>query len=341
MQSERGTAAAREGGPGLAAPVGRFDRGRMKATAAALAAEGVYIGTSSWKYPGWAGQLYEAARYEWHGRFAQTRFERNCLREYAEVFKTVCVDAAYYTFPTVAYLEGLAAQVPEDFQFGFKVTDRITVKRFPKLERFGPRAGQVNADYLNAELFAASFLGPCRSLQSRVGLLIFEFSRFHPGEYRLGRDFVADLDVFLGGLPGGWRYGVEIRNPAFLRPEYFAALARHGVAHIYNSWQAMPPVEEQMALPGSRTHPELVGARLLLRPGRRYEEAVKRFSPYREVQDPYPAGRAAGAELVRQARGRGGAARGFIFVNNRLEGNALGTIAAIVEQAGDAGPGAG
>src|SRR6516164_6836842 len=68
-----------------------FDRERMKKAAAALAAKGVYVGTSSWKYEGWFGQLYTPARYEYRGKFAKTRFERDCLAEYAEVFKTVCV----------------------------------------------------------------------------------------------------------------------------------------------------------------------------------------------------------------------------------------------------------
>ena len=74
-----------------------IDRAYLKNSAAMLAASGVFIGTSSWKYPGWRGQLYDEARYEWRGKFAQSRFEKNCLAEYAEVFKTVCVDAAYYT----------------------------------------------------------------------------------------------------------------------------------------------------------------------------------------------------------------------------------------------------
>ena len=89
-----------------------FDRELMKTKAAALAAKGVYIGSSSWKYEGWLGQLYTPARYEYRGKVATTRFERGCLTEYAEVFKTVCVDAAYYTFPSHKYLEGLVSQVP-------------------------------------------------------------------------------------------------------------------------------------------------------------------------------------------------------------------------------------
>jgi hypothetical protein len=66
--------------------------------AADLAAQGVFIGTSSWKYPGWLGQIYDSQRYEYRGKFALTRFNRECLWEYAEVFKTVCVDAAYLQF---------------------------------------------------------------------------------------------------------------------------------------------------------------------------------------------------------------------------------------------------
>jgi hypothetical protein len=34
-----------------------FDRDQIKQKVAALAAEGVFIGTSSWKYPGWRGML--------------------------------------------------------------------------------------------------------------------------------------------------------------------------------------------------------------------------------------------------------------------------------------------
>lgn len=308
-----------------------FDRGRMQPRLADLARAGVFVGTSSWKYPGWLGQLYDRARYVWRGRYAETRFERNCLAEYAEVFKTVCVDAAYYKFPDARALDGLASQVPVDFQFAFKVTDEITIKKFPNQPRFGPRAGQPNANFLNAALFASAFLAPCEAIRAKVGLLMFEFSRFYPSDFARGRDFVAALDAFLGMLPRGWPYGVEIRNASFLQPEYFATLARHGVAHVFNSWEAMPPVNEQVALPGSLTNSELAAMRLLLRPGRRYEDAVKLFSPYDRLQEPQPEARLAAARLIDAARQTARPRRLFVFVNNRFEGNALATIAAIVE----------
>jgi uncharacterized protein YecE (DUF72 family) len=149
-------------------------------------------------------------------------------------------------------------QTPDDFLFGLKVTDAITIKKFPKLDRFGDQAGKPNENFLNAELFAKAFLQPCEAVRHAIGLLIFEFSRFWTTDYEHGRDFVADLDKFLGALPKGWPYGVEMRNRNWLRPDYFDCLARHQVAHVFNSWEAMPPVSEQMALPGSRTNPDLV-----------------------------------------------------------------------------------
>jgi hypothetical protein len=48
-----------------------FDREQMKKEAAELAGNGVFIGTSSWKYEGWFGKLYTPARYEYHGNGRQ------------------------------------------------------------------------------------------------------------------------------------------------------------------------------------------------------------------------------------------------------------------------------
>ena len=66
-----------------------FDRNQTKARLDSLARQGVYVGTSSWKYAGWQGSLYDRDRYVWRGRYAESRFERQCLSEYAEVFSTV------------------------------------------------------------------------------------------------------------------------------------------------------------------------------------------------------------------------------------------------------------
>ncbi len=310
-----------------------FSRDDIKPRLAGLATNGIFVGTSSWKYPGWNSLLYDVARYEYRGKFAKTRFERNCLSEYAEVFKTVCVDAAYYAFPSVKYLEGLAAQVPTDFQFAFKITDDITLKKFPNQQRFGGKAGMANPNFLSAEAFERSFLKPCEAIRPHVGVLMFEFSRFYSTDFAHGRDFVAALDAFLEKLPKGWPYGVEMRNKTWLTPEYFECLARHEVTHVYNSWTEMPPINEQMAMAGSETNPGLVAARFLLKSGRKYEEAVKAFQPYHETKEINEEARRAGAALIQNGK-KSPKKKTFIFVNNRLEGNALQTIKEMLDIAG-------
>ena len=68
-----------------------------------LAARNILIGGSSWKYEGWLGQIYRRERYLSRGRFSKKLFEAECLREYSEVFPTVCGDFAFYQFPTTEF----------------------------------------------------------------------------------------------------------------------------------------------------------------------------------------------------------------------------------------------
>jgi glycerate-2-kinase len=86
-----------------------------------------------------------------------------------------------------------------------------------------------------------------------------------------------------------------------------------------------------MALPGSRTNPDLIAARFLLKPGRKYEQAVKAFEPYDSIKEENPEARAAGRALIAEGKAAGPKRRTFIFVNNRLEGNALATIGAMLQ----------
>jgi len=179
-------------------------------------------------------------------------------------------------------------------------------------------------------------LGPCTTIRPNVGVLMFEFSRFWPTDYRNGRDFFADLDQFLGALPKGWPYAVEMRNRDWLGREYFSCLAKHGVTHVFNCWDAMPAVNEQLALPGSVTNPAMITARFLTKPGRNYEAAKEKFKPYKITKEVNSEARDAIAALLKLALAAtgGDVVRAIIYVNNRLEGNALNTIAEVLESWG-------
>lgn len=305
-----------------------FDRSGLAARLDALARRNIFIGGSSWKYEGWIGQIYSRERYVQRGRFSRQLFERECLREYAETFPTVCGDFAFYQFPTDEFWAKLFARTPPGFRFAFKVPEQITCRRFPSHGRYGPNAGKENPDFLNSRLFAEGLLKPLEPYKGRAALLIFEFGTFSQKAFTDLPSFLDALDPFLAALPPEFRYAVEIRNAEFLERDYFSCLRSHGVAHVYNAWSRMPELGRQIAIPDSVTADFLV-TRALLRFGRTYETAVDTFQPYDRIQDPNPDARAAMRQLIGRAQERHETL--FLFVNNRLEGNAPLTILNVIE----------
>jgi uncharacterized protein YecE (DUF72 family) len=304
-------------------------RGQLSETLRGLASERVLIGTSSWKYEGWLDQIYSRERYLSRGRFSKKRFEAECLREYAETFPIVCGDFSFYQFPSPDYWSKLFHSAPDSLRFALKVPEDVTVKVFPTHPRYGPRGGMLNETFLNAEMFQVMFAEPLEPFRERIAALIFEFGAFSHATYPGVEEFIADLAPFLGALPDSFRYAVEIRNPEFLDPLYFSCLREHGVAHVFNAWTRMPEIGVQMRVRDSLTA-DFTVTRALLRRGRAYEDAVKMFTPYDRVQDENPPTRESLRELIRQAKEKRQAA--YVFVNNRLEGNAPATIQAVVNE---------
>jgi uncharacterized protein YecE (DUF72 family) len=296
-----------------------------------LARQSVFFGTSSWKYEGWLGSIYSPERYSYRGKLSQKRFETECLAEYARTFPVVGGDFSFYHFPTPDYWKRLFNESPPTLSFGLKVPEEITVATWPGHARYGARAGQANLHFLDASDFAHRFVRPLEPYRERVAAMIFEFGTFAKSTFANAGEFTRRLDAFLGELPGGFRYAVEIRNPEYLVAEYFETLARKNTAHVFNAWTRMPEIGTQLQKPGAFTA-DFAVVRALLRRGRTYEQAVKRFEPYRTTQEPDPAARDALCQIANRARQRKEPA--FLFVNNRLEGNAPSTIEAVVSALG-------
>jgi len=288
-----------------------------------LARQNIFIGTSSWKYPGWIGEIYSPQRYG-----SQKRFEAECLKEYAETFPIVCGDFAFYQFPSPQFWQKLFALVPPAFLFAFKAPEEITRPRFPAHPRYAARAGTANPSFLDAELLQTNFLDLLRPYGGRVPLIIFEFGAIPRSIFESAAEFCAALKPFLRKLPPDFRYAIEIRNPEFLDECYFDLLRERGIAHVFNAWTHMPPLLEQISRPGAFTSSFTV-ARALLTPGRTYEVAVQTFQPYNAVREPNQAVRDALRQVLVRAKLRSEPT--YIFVNNRLEGFAPGTILAVTE----------
>ncbi len=300
----------------------------MRPKLADLSRQNVFLGTSSWKYEGWLGHLYAHGNYLQRNKFSKKKFTNECLREYATFFKTVSLDATYYAFPTKPQMTSLRECVGNDFKFGFKVTNAITIKHFPNLPEYGNKKGQSNELFLNVDAFMRGFLEPLAGFKPMVGVIMFEFSQFATSEFEQENQFFDLLDGFLEKLPGDFSYAIEVRNQSFLTKDYFSVLKKHGVAHLYNNWDRMPPVSEQLVIDSSMTT-DFAAARFLLTPGRKYAKAVEEFSPYRETRVIDENARKAARDLIEKAR-RLSKRPSFIFVNNRLEGNAIKTIEAMM-----------
>jgi hypothetical protein len=84
-------------------------------------------------------------------------------------------------------------------------------------------------------------------------------------------------------------------------------------------------------MPGAFTA-DFTVVRALLKKGRDFEQAVKTFEPYERIQEPNPGAR----EVMRRIVERAWKTRlpAYTFVNNRLEGDALGTIDAVLDSLG-------
>ena len=72
------------------------------------------------------------------------------------------------------------------------------------------------------------------------------------------------------------------------------------------------------------------GTRRLIRPLR---QPVKTFQPYDSVKEPNPEARKAARALIAEALAGAPERKTMIYVNNRLEGSALETIAAMLAPA--------
>jgi uncharacterized protein YecE (DUF72 family) len=304
-----------------------FDRDQLAERLKELARRQIFIGASSWKYPGWLDQLYTPERYASRGRFSKSRFEAECIAEYAEVFHVVCGDFAFYQFPESEFWSNLFRRTPPHFRFALKVPEQITRLEFSRIDRYGSQAGTRNPSFLDVNLLKSTFLGRLEPHRDKVAVLIFEFGALPLDLARNSAPFLEALDRFFEAIPPIFRLAVEVRNPELLVPEYFDCLRRRAVAHVYSAWARMPDLNEQIAMPGSRTA-DFVVSRALLRRGRSYEQAVKLFAPYTELQEPYGPAREGLRQLIDPQYAE--EVPRFLFVNNRLEGNALRTIEAVI-----------
>jgi uncharacterized protein YecE (DUF72 family) len=283
----------------------------------------VRFGPSSWTYPGWVGLVYEGP---YPSKDASTALLGECTRW--PLFRTVGIDSTFYAPPAPHTLERYAEQLPDGFECVSKVWQELTVHTWTKGQD-KRRAGELNENFLNAELFGEAVYEPYREkFRGHMGPFIFEFSPFGRRSGITPELFTEALDRFREQLPPHAADAVELRDPHYLTPAYLEVLRAHGTAHVLNSWARMPTIGEQLDQGVAALAP-LVVCRALQPPGMTYATSVETFAPFDRIREPNPGLRADLVRLVETIVELG--VPGFVIVNNRAEGCSPLTIAAVAE----------
>lgn len=285
----------------LFAPVGAAAQPKEVLKLSAGLADGLYLGTSSWSFPGWQGLVYDR-------KTSQTVLARHGLNAYARhpLFRSVSIDRTFYGPMRADELRDYRDAVPEDFRFVVKAHELLTRAR-TKDEPRSENPLFLDAAYANEEV-----IGPCiEGLGPKAGMLVFQFP---PQRFDSVPAFVEQLGRFLQALPPKLDYAVELRNPEVLVPDYVSVLADTGATHCLNVHPTMPPVAEQRrsVADGSAT----VLLRWMLRRNQTYGDAKEAFYPFDKIAERDDASRDAIADVCR------GAKRAFVIVNNKAEGSA-------------------
>jgi uncharacterized protein YecE (DUF72 family) len=127
---------------------------------------------------------------------------------YSSRFPTVEINNTFYRLPKEKVLLDWAAQVPEDFTFAIKASQRITHHA-----RLKPESASA-VEFL---------LSNTATLGSRLGPILFQLPP------NLKKD-VERLRTFLATLPPGRRYTVEFRHASWFSDDVFDSLRERDVA---------------------------------------------------------------------------------------------------------------
>jgi uncharacterized protein YecE (DUF72 family) len=299
-----------------AAPVGPAAVGSDIADLAGALPHHLYLGTSSWFFPGWRGLVWDRATDE-------ATLSRYGLHAYAQhpLLGTVCIDRAFHAPLDRAQYALYADQVPAGFRFVVKAPGAIT----QSWTRARDGKPQANPTFLDVSAAVDRFVTPCvQGLGDKAGVLLFQFPPLGRAQLREPRRVVDRLSAFLAALPKGPFYSVELRDAGLLTRHFFASLREAGAHYCVGVHPRLPAVAVQAAaMAGAGPAPLVV--RWNLNPREEYEAAKARYAPFDRLVDEDVATRQSIARLVAAAVRADQPA--YVIANNKAEGSAPLTVA--------------
>ncbi|MDJ0976654.1 MAG: DUF72 domain-containing protein [Planctomycetota bacterium] len=264
----------------------------------------VRFGTSSFSSKDWVGPFYPQGMQP--GAF---------LTHYAKHFDAVEIDATYYAVPRARIVDGWVDKTPDGFAICAKFP-RSIVHAGRKATPDPARILMPDATYDDRD----DFLRVISRLGDRLDTLLIQFPYFNRKVFPSPGPFLERLDVFLRDLPKeGFSYAVEVRNKAWLKPEFAAILAKHGVSSTLVDQAWMPHGDRHVEQIETHTGP--VQYVRLLGDRKKIETVTKTWEE--EVLDHGPSmERWARLLAAFMQQGR----RTLVFVNNHFAGHAPTTV---------------
>ena len=157
----------------------------------------LFIGTSGWDYPEWAGHLYPEDL---------PRSRR--LEAYSQVFDACELNATFYGRQTERSVARWQDSTPAGFRFCAKAHMRMThVKKLVPDE--------------DAKAFMKEFISSLSGLGDKLAVVLLQFPKF------IERDDTA-LHEFASALPPEARYAYEFRHESWATPEVEGLVAEAG-----------------------------------------------------------------------------------------------------------------
>lgn len=195
----------------------------------------IRIGTCSWKYDSWKGLVYP------------DKEGINFLSEYSKHFKTVEVDQWFWslfepkkaTLPKESDVISYAESVPDNFRFTIKIPNSLTLTHFYKKNK--SEELKPNPFFLSTDLFE-KFLETLKPMKKKIGVLMFQFEYLNKQKISGLTEFLDRFVSFIESIDKKYIYGVEIRNPNFLKKPFFDFLERNNLAMVFLQGYYMPHI---------------------------------------------------------------------------------------------------
>ncbi len=156
-----------------------------------------FIGTSGYQYAQWSETFYPG-----------DLKEQQYLRFYGQHLKSVEINNTFYRLPREQVIQAWAGEVPQDFRFSIKASQRITHHRLLGTDSIG------ELEYLLAN---TALLGP------RLGALFFQTPRSFRPDFKRLEDF---LHLFAPNVPAVF----EFRNDRWRQEKTYELLGNHNYA---------------------------------------------------------------------------------------------------------------